>query len=127
MKTVEYKNQIESGKTETQLNAECAAYVKGQGFPVYRTHAGKVKVRGGWMQLNPENTTDYIFDVYGSIVYFEGKKTGEKVSKEQRRKHEQLLNNGSLVICTDSLDLFIFQFNIAVKLCKGRAFRNKEV
>jgi hypothetical protein len=60
---------------------------------IYRTQSGKVKVRGGWMQLCPAGTPDSTgFSVAGRIIGIEYKTPSEFATKDHGASEEQLLH-----------------------------------
>lgn len=63
----------------------------------YRVHSGKVKVRGGWMQLAPKGTPDLFAMVRGVAVHFETKVERGRLSAEQREMHAHLRRAGARV------------------------------
>jgi hypothetical protein len=76
-----------------------------------RLNAGKVKVAsGGWMQLSKVGSPDRFYIRKGQIYFVEVKRPGEKPTKEQVERHQELRNAGAVVIVADSLDSFIKQF-----------------
>ena len=44
-------SDAQRAKSENKIQSEGIAYAKQLGAEITRTNAGKVKVRGGWMQL----------------------------------------------------------------------------
>ena len=46
--------------TEADVQRQIVAALKQMGYWVARIQSGKVKVRGGWMQLAPEGTADIL-------------------------------------------------------------------
>lgn len=120
MKSHSYTETIESKLSETEINKKCVDYVKGLRFRAYRMNSGKVKVRGGWMKLQEKSCPDYLFNVKGCWVWFEGKKSGKEASKAQAEHHEELKASGDYVICTDGYNEFIKQFNEVLKEIKSK-------
>ena len=58
---------------------------------IYRTQSGKVKVRGGWMQLCPAGTPDTTgFTVGGKIIGIEYKTPSEFAAKDHGASEDQL-------------------------------------
>jgi hypothetical protein len=60
---------------------------------IYRTQSGKVKVRGGWMQLCPAGTPDTTgFTIDGRIIGIEYKTPSEFATKDHGASEDQLLH-----------------------------------
>lgn len=106
-------------KSEAGINAEVVEFVRAKGYRVYRMNAGRVKVRGGWMRLAGKNCPDWLFNVQGFFVWFEGKKPGEKPTRAQAEHHRELESRGDFVICAGGLDEFEKQFLVVEKICRG--------
>ena len=86
---------------ETDLSNQIKEYLELTGFKVLRLNSGKVKVRGGMMQLCPAGTPDLLahwFD--GQILYVETKteEKHSKVSSKQIEIHAELRERGFTVI-----------------------------
>lgn len=47
--------------------------------------AGKVKVRGGWVQLAPKGHSDLAGNVFARAAYLEVKKEGKETTSKQRK------------------------------------------
>jgi hypothetical protein len=75
-----------------------------------RLNAGKVKVGGKYLQLAKKGTPDRFYISKGQIYFVEVKRPGEKPTKEQIERHQELRDAGAVVIVADSLDSFINQF-----------------
>ena len=58
------------------------------GVMVLRMNAGKVKVRGGWMQLHKKGTADILCFPRGRVVWIETKDVPVDYHKEQRESQE---------------------------------------
>jgi hypothetical protein len=61
-----------------------------------RANSGKVKVKGGWMQLHEIGTTDYLgFTTRGKFIGIEFKRpsTKDDLSEEQREFSERLIKS----------------------------------
>jgi hypothetical protein len=81
-------------KPETLRQRAIVFALRRAGHIVLRTHSGKVKVRGGWMQQNEEGTPD--LHVVPS-TYLETKTDDGKLSDVQRAMHEKLRRRGGVV------------------------------
>lgn len=122
MKTItqnEFKNEV-APQSETEINRQCVKYAESLGFDAYRMNSGRVKVKGGWFYGQKKSTPDYLFNVHGCFVWFEGKKKDCKAEEHQSKRHQELKERGDYVICTDGYDEFIKHFDVVVRLCKGK-------
>ena len=78
-------------KTENKIQSEGVTCAQKLGVEITRTHAGKVKVRGGWMQLGCAgwgDTTGYTKN--GLIVMIEFKDVKAYESKNNGASEKQL-------------------------------------
>lgn len=69
------------------------------GLLVVRVHSGRVRVRGGYMQLAPNGTPD----LWTSEGWIEVKRPGEKREPEQVKWHEEAARRGVNVGVADSV------------------------
>lgn len=84
--------------SETDLYDPIKKTLERIGCIVTRVHSGKVKVKGGWMQLADEGTPDHhVMCPDGSSVWLETKTEEGKLSPAQRRWHERAKRNGHKV------------------------------
>lgn len=67
------------------------------GVVAERLHAGRVKVRGGWMHLGHPGAPDVVATVKGLSVYFEAKTAKGLVSEEQLEWHARARRAGAMV------------------------------
>jgi hypothetical protein len=67
------------------------------GVVAYRIHAGKAKVRGGWMHLGERGIPDIGCCVRGLSVFFEAKAAKGLVSEEQLAWHGKARRAGAMV------------------------------
>ena len=78
-------------KSENQIQAEGIAYAESLGIEITRTNAGKVKVRGGWMQLCKKGWSDATgYNQEGRIVLIEFKDEKAWSSKDYGASEDQL-------------------------------------
>ena len=78
-------------KSENKIQSEGIAYARSSGVELTRTQAGKVRVRGGWMQLACKgwgDTTGY--NDNGQIVMIEFKDVNSFEKKNNGASSEQL-------------------------------------
>lgn len=91
--------------TETEVKKMGCDILRDNGYIVERLQSGKVKVKGGWMQLCDTGTPDtHIVGLKGFHFYWETKKPGGKPSKEQLLKKADYESRGFLVYITDSYE-----------------------
>lgn len=90
-------------KRESDIQRECMRVLKEWGCQiVYRMNSGKVKVKGGWLQLAPEGTPD-LLAFYGLFfLWVEVKQPGEHATPEQQAMHALLRSMGHVVIVVDN-------------------------
>ncbi len=81
-------------KPETLRQRAIIKALRTAGYIVMRTHAGKVKVRGGYMQQNEAGTPD-LHVVPGT--YLETKTEDGDLSADQRKMHAKLRRAGGRV------------------------------
>lgn len=86
--------------SETDLKLAIRKRLEAHGFVVVRVQAGKVKVRGGWMQLAPKGTPDLV--VVAPYCWLEVKLPGEERSDDQVAWHEWAEANGVPVATVES-------------------------
>lgn len=67
---------------ESKLKSEVLAFLRVCGIRFFRMQSGKVRVRGGWMQLCPDGTPD-ILCLSGKTVWLELKQETGKMRKAQ--------------------------------------------
>ena len=85
-------------KTENQLQNQIASYLAACGYIVHRMQSGKVKVKGGWMQLCPEGTPDLMaVGKKGRIIWIEVKTTTGSLSDKQKEHIAELIFRGQEV------------------------------
>ena len=91
-------------KTENQIQNEIIEYLTCCGFIVHRMQSGKVKVKGGWMQLCPEGTPD-LFAVgrNGKTIWIEVKTKNGSVSDKQADQICELISRGQDVFIIRSV------------------------
>jgi hypothetical protein len=77
---------------ETQVKNEVVAYLKASGLFWMRLNSGKVKVRGGFLQLCPEGTSDIIVFPANRIVWIELKGRGQATLKSRAEKQLEFRN-----------------------------------
>jgi hypothetical protein len=68
-----------------------------------RIHSGKVRVRGGWMQLGDEGAPDVFVLADGAPVFLEAKATAGKVSAAQAKEHGRIRRCGGTVLVVRSV------------------------
>jgi len=74
------------------------------GHIVTRVHSGKVKVRGGWMQLAEEGTPDFHVGLSGGgSMWLEVKDDDGELSHAQKRWHERAKKGGHRVYVVRSV------------------------
>lgn len=83
---------------ETPISKAAQDALTAAGFHVVRVQSGKVRVRGGWMQLAEEGCPDLSVHVTGPVrAWLEAKVPGGKLSAEQKAWHAKALKRGELV------------------------------
>lgn len=84
-------SDAQRAKSENKIQSEGIAYAKQLGVEITRTNAGKVKVRGGWMQLACKGWSDTTgYNSEGRIVMIEFKDVKSYESKNNGASEEQL-------------------------------------
>jgi len=96
-------SDAQRAKSENKIQSEGIAYAKRLGVEITRTNAGKVKVRGGWMQLACKgwlDTTGYnnkgqiVMIEFKDVKSFESKNNG--ASKEQLERINDVISKGGV-------------------------------
>ena len=65
-------------------------YLDRLGIFYLRNQSGRVKVRGGWMNLAPQGTADLVIFPDGKLpIWVECKVTGNKTSKERQQSQAE--------------------------------------
>lgn len=96
---------------ETPLSAQIAEYLTNRNLWNERLNCGKIETkRGNWIHLCERGTPDRITLISGQAVFIETKMRGEKPTDEQIRKHEQLRQNGAIIIVADDFYKFTAHF-----------------
>jgi hypothetical protein len=95
---------------ETILKNEVVAFLKTSGMFWMRLNAGKVRVRGGFLQLAPEGCTDILIFPPKRIVWAEIKPPGQSTAKNRKTKQAEfrdkvLAEGHEHVVVTSLLDL----------------------
>jgi hypothetical protein len=85
---------VSRSKPETTLQADIVRSLRRAGFTVVRINSGKVKVRGGWMELAPEGCPDLYVIGAGWI---ETKTLTGKLSEAQKAFHKRIADEGEYV------------------------------
>lgn len=81
-------------KDETIRQRTITQALRSVGRIVLRTHSGKVRVKGGWMQQNESGTPD--LHVVPNF-YLETKTLTGSLSDDQKRVHEKIRRQGGVV------------------------------
>lgn len=90
--------------TETDLKARITKAVKAiPGVKAWRNNAGRVKVRGGWMQLGETGSPDILVFTSKSTGGFEVKRPGVEQDPDQIRFQSEweALGNWYMVVSTE--------------------------
>jgi hypothetical protein len=91
--------------SENAIQAQVMQVLKQLGICCIRINAGKVKVRGGWMQLAPEGTADLaVFPDARMPVWIEMKQPKKGPSKEQKEFQSQVERLGHRYYVVRSVD-----------------------
>jgi len=98
---------------ETSLSAQIAEWLDNRGIYNDRLQCGSAwsYIGGNYMKLCKRGTPDRFGIVLGQIIFIEVKSFGEKPTREQIQKHDELRNAGAIVIVCDSKDEFISKFS----------------
>ena len=84
--------------SETDLYDPIKKLLEKCGHIVTRVHSGKVKVRGGWMQLADPGTPDHhVMSPGGVSTWLETKTPVGKLNAAQKAWHERAKRNGHRV------------------------------
>ena len=93
---------------ETPLSAQIAEWLDTRRIYNDRLNCGKIKTPDGrWIYLCKTGTPDRFAIIRGQIIFIEVKMFGEKLTPEQRTKHDELRSHGAVVIVADSFDDFV--------------------
>lgn len=102
-------------KSETAIQRAVVQTARRCGLLVFRMNAGKVKAKGGWVQLAPPGTPDVLcFTALGAVIWIETKTVIGKLSPEQRAMHTCLRARGHTVVVACSVDDVLASFGAAV-------------
>lgn len=81
------------GKEETRRSRSIQDMLTVRRVPFCRVHCGKVRVKGGWMELAEEGYPDF----WTSLTWLETKTPRGKLSSAQKKKHAELRGWGELI------------------------------
>lgn len=68
----------------SEITGPLIKMIRQMGILCLRMNSGKVKVRGGWMQLHEKGTADILCFPRGRVVWIETKDVVKDFHKEQR-------------------------------------------
>lgn len=88
--------------SETQLQASIVDSLEKMGYLVIRVQSGKVRVRGGWMQLAPEGTPDLCV-LSSHTTWLETKTLTGRLRPAQVAWHERAKKGGHRVAVVRSV------------------------
>jgi hypothetical protein len=88
---------------EAELQASIVSSLERLGYLVIRVQSGKVKVKGGWMQLAPEGTPDLHVMSPGLATWLETKVKDGKLRPSQVAWHERAKKGGHRVAVVRSV------------------------
>ncbi len=89
--------------SETELYDPIKKTLERCGHIVTRIHSGKVKVRGGWMQLAPKGTPDHVVSSpNGLTTWLETKTPVGELNADQKAWHERAKRGGHRVVVVRS-------------------------
>lgn len=103
--------------SETALKRAIVTALTRAGAWVWRMQAGKVKVRGGWMELAPEGMPDLlgVIPPTGRLFGLEVKKPkGSRFEPAQLATHERLNAAGAYVAVVRSVDEAVAEYRAAL-------------
>jgi hypothetical protein len=92
------------GKEEGAIQSQITEYLKLRGIWHMRVQSGKVKVRGGWMQLAPTGTADLLAWPRSGPVWIEVKKPKGTHETEQQEFRDLMADLNVRYILARSLD-----------------------
>ena len=72
----------------SEITGPLVKMIRQMGILCERMNSGKVKVRGGWMQLHSPGTADILAFPHGRVVWMETKDVKKDYHKEQREAQE---------------------------------------
>ena len=72
----------------SEITGPLVKMIRQMGIFCERMNSGKVKVRGGWMQLHSAGTADILAFPRGRVVWLETKDVAKDYHKEQREAQE---------------------------------------
>ncbi|HEX8289571.1 MAG TPA: VRR-NUC domain-containing protein [Pyrinomonadaceae bacterium] len=99
-------------QTESSISAQVKEYLDARGIYNDRLQCGRIRTANGhWIVMCETGTPDRLAIVRGQAVFIETKTRGKKPSSDQLIKHDELRNNGALVIVADSFEQFKQQFS----------------
>lgn len=94
--------------TEAAIQREIMQAARAMGHKAFRMNAGKVRVKGGFMELAEDGTPDLLIIMSrGRSLWVEVKKPGEEPAVVQRLRHRELRNMGHAVTVARSVEEFI--------------------
>lgn len=94
--------------TESAIQRDIVTAGRAMGAKVYRLNAGKVRVKGGFMELAEDGTPD-LLTVWprGRLLFVEVKRPKEQPTVIQKLRHRELRNMGHAVCTAHSVEEFI--------------------
>jgi hypothetical protein len=99
--------------SETQLSRSIQDALAGVGLWCIRVHSGKVRVRGGWLQLAEPGTPD-LYCI--ALCWFEVKLPGQKPNADQLKWHARAKAMGEKVYVVSSVEEAV-EHGLAEKQC----------
>lgn len=98
--------------TESSISAQVKEYLDARGIYNDRLQCGRIRTASGhWIVMCEPGTPDRLAIVGGAAVFIETKTLGKKPSPDQLAKHDELRNNGAIVIVCDSFADFADKFS----------------
>ena len=98
------REKLKLAQSEHSIQSTIMQHLTLSGDLVWRSNSGKVKVRGGWMQLAPEGSPDVYALKDGLLYGIEVKKPGETQSLAQALYEREFNKHGGRYYVAWSLD-----------------------
>jgi hypothetical protein len=93
--------------SESAIQRQIIEAAKVMGHKVYRTNAGRIRARNGWLQLAEEGTPDLlVVKNLGRSLWVEVKNPGEHATEIQKKRHRELRSLGHAVVVACSVEEF---------------------
>ena len=106
MKISDYKKLVKP--KEHEIQTEIMNYLRAKNWMVFRMNSGAIRTeRGGLVRMNPAGTSDVLAIKNGKCTFIEVKRPGNKITRLQEMKMEELSSFGANCFVATSVESVI--------------------